>query len=117
MPQLSLREEVQPDPHTRVLCAAGDLDLASGGQVVRWVTAAVAEGAKRLVIDLSAAGYLDSRALAALIAARKHAAMNRCELAVVSPADSRLRVIFELTHLERYLQLADSRDEALARLS
>ena len=113
--RLSFSDEAGPDDETRVLAVRGDLDLAAAGHLRRWVASTLGSGRRRLVIDLSAAGYLDTRALDALISAEREAAASGASLCVVTPADSRLRTIFELTHLDRYLSLADSRSEAFAR--
>ena len=112
--RLSFSEEAGPDALTRVLVARGDVDVVASGYLSRWVEAALREGCRHLVVDLTEAGYLDTRALDALISAERTAGANGATLTVVSPADSRLRVIFELTRLDRYLQLSDSRAEAFA---
>ena len=112
--RLGFREEAGPDARTRILVAQGDLDLAAGGHLSRWVDASLDAGCDRLVVDLSEAGYLDTRALDGLIRAERTAAGRGAALTVVSPADSRLRIIFELTRLDRYLKLANSRAEALS---
>lgn len=113
--RLSFSDEAGPDAGTRVLVVRGDLDLAASGHLQRWVANALGSGRRRLVIDLTEAGYLDTRALDALISTERQAAASGATLGVVSPSDSRLRTIFELTHLDRYLSLADSRSEAFAR--
>jgi len=110
----SFSEEAGPDAQSCVLVARGDIDAAACGHLRGWVTNALAGGRLRLVVDLSEAGYLDTRALDALVAAEREAAARGATLSVVSPLDSRLRIIFELTHLDRYLRLADSRAEAFA---
>jgi anti-anti-sigma factor len=116
-PPAFLQEE-GPDEHTSVLVASGDLEYEAGGYVNRWVAEQLRTGRRRLIIDLSKAGYLDSRALAALIAAGKQAAVREgCGVAVVTPSDTRLRIIFELTQVDRFLHLSETRADALAALA
>ena len=110
----TLRDEDGPDADTRVLVATGDFDFDTGGHLQRRVATALAGGVRRIVVDLTAAGYIDTRALAALIEADRDAKRHGAVLAVVSPADARLRVILELTRLDRYLQLAETRQDAVA---
>ena len=112
----SFKDETGPGD-SRVLVASGDLDFDAGGHMRRWVSRSLTHGLRRLVIDLSGAGYLDSRVLEALIAAEREAEMRGGRLAIVSPSDSRLRIIFELTRLDRYLRISDSRDAAFAEVA
>lgn len=67
---------------------------------------------RRLVVDLSRTTFLDSSALGVLIATLKRMGERGGRLAVVEPPPT-LRRIFEITALDRVLELHPSREAAL----
>jgi anti-sigma B factor antagonist len=69
-----------------------------------------------VVLDVSAATYIDSSMLAALVSASEQA-RRFGDLLVIVCANERLRRSLELKGLEAILTIADDRDHALALLA
>jgi anti-anti-sigma factor len=66
----------------------------------------------KIIVDLTPADFIDSTVIAAL--ARHSDRHDR--VVVVVPPDSFARRLFDLVHLEDQLELAESVDDALARI-
>ena len=71
----------------------------------------VAEGNKRLVIDLSETAFMDSSGLGALIAGLKRARQMGGDLRIAAPNDQ-VRTVLKLTNLDRILKPYDDVDAA-----
>jgi anti-sigma B factor antagonist len=105
------REEI--DTRTRSIAVSGELVGSSGAQVVRAVTAALDEGAERLVIDLTEMTFMDSGGLAALVAAWSAASQRGCGFAIVLKPDSHAARSLELRGVSGVFSVSGSRDAAL----
>jgi anti-sigma B factor antagonist len=68
-----------------------------------------------VVLDLSSVAFLDSTALGTIVSLLRRVRESGGELRVVLP-DTSARRIFEVTSLERVLDVWPTRDEALAGL-
>ncbi len=75
---------------------AGELDLASVGQVDEQLAAAEARGPQRIVVDLSDLVFIDSTGLRSLIQANARA-QDRDYQFVLWPGDESIQRVFELT--------------------
>jgi anti-sigma B factor antagonist len=91
---------------------AGEVDLHGAPALEAAFDEVVAAGAVRVLLDLTAVPFLDSLALGVLMKAHK-----RLELLVLAIGDVRVLRVFEITGLDRALNMERSRTEALARLS
>jgi anti-sigma B factor antagonist len=99
-----------------VLTVSGELDIATVPQLRVRLGAALDRGARRLVIDLRPLFFLDSIAVAALLhAARQVGADGR--LAVVVAPDSYIRMVFEIAGLPQCLDVVETLEEAVVRVS
>jgi anti-sigma B factor antagonist len=99
-----------------VLTVSGELDVATVPQLRERLGAALDRGVKRLVIDLRPLFFLDSFAVVALL----HAAQQLGEsgrLAVVVAPDSYIRMVFEIAGLPQCLDVVETLDEAVVRVS
>ena len=96
-----------------VVRLAGRLDLASAAEVKQRLTRAIAEGHRRLVVDLGDVTFIDSSGLGALIGGLKAARLQRGDLRIARPAEQ-ARLVLELTTLDRVLQPYPTVEEALA---
>lgn len=96
-----------------VLTALGDLDLAGAPQLRSVVVNAVAEGHRRVVLDLSPVDYLDSSGLGAVVAALKRVRSNDGELEVVCD-EPRVRRVFEMCGLDRAFPIHRTVEAAVA---
>jgi anti-sigma B factor antagonist len=104
------------DPAGVVICVSGELDIATVPKLRRRLAAALDRGVRRIVIDLRPLDFLDSVAVAALLhAARQLGDDGR--LAVVVAPESYIRMVFEIAGLPQCLDVVETREEAVARIS
>lgn len=87
-----------------VMKLSGELDAGAGKAARKALTAAYADGAAELTVDLSGLQYLDSQGLGALITALRVVRERGGDIRVVG-ARSRVRQIFEVTGLARVFGL------------
>jgi anti-sigma B factor antagonist len=103
-----------PDAATRVLIPCVDLDRTTAADIRHRVASALADGKRRLVVDLSDVGYLDSSAIAALLEATSRAQHHGSRLTVVTPDRSRVAMILNMTGVDRLLDICETLAEAFA---
>jgi anti-sigma B factor antagonist len=96
-----------------VVRPSGRLDLLSAGEIKQRLSQAVAEGKRRLVIDLGEVSFIDSSGLGALISGLKSARAAGGYLRIAR-ASEQARLILELTTLHRVLPPYATVEEALA---
>jgi anti-sigma B factor antagonist len=96
----------------REISVTGELDLHDAPALERAFDEAQAAAARRLLLDLSSAPFVDSTILGLVVAASK-----RFETFVVAAGDVRVLRVLEITGLDRTLHVERSRPEALARLT
>jgi anti-sigma B factor antagonist len=85
----------------------GEIDIATIKQLEETRDAVLADGPATLVIDLSTVGFLDSSGLKFLLQTNEHAQDLGCELQIVRPAESVMKV-FTLTGADQRLPLVDA---------
>jgi anti-sigma B factor antagonist len=103
-----------PDRATRSLVPPGDLDAAAAAEVRRRIEEALNAGKRRVIVDLSAVSYMETAALAVLLDGNARLKRFGASLSVVIPADSRVRIVFGITRLDKVLRVTETRAEALA---
>ena len=94
-------------PPWTVLSVGGDLDVVGAPELRQAVVAAVAEGSRLLLLDLSELDFVDSFGIGAVVGALKRLRQRGGDLALVCPS-SRIRRVFEICDLDRILVLHDS---------
>jgi anti-sigma B factor antagonist len=103
-----------PAPGIRVVVPFGEIDAHTAPSLrAAIVTQLDLPETEQLVVDLSRASFLDSSALGVLIGALKRVRERGGRFDVVLPA-SPVRRIFEITALDRVLDLHETREAALA---
>jgi anti-sigma B factor antagonist len=110
----AFRVHVDTQQHASVVTVFGDVDLYSAPLLRARLEALAERFVDRVVLDLSAATFLDSMALGVILMAQKHLAARggRLDLVVATPE---IRRIFEITMLDQILELHETRAEALGR--
>ena len=103
------------EPSGLLLIGSGELDIATVATLREPLDAAIDAGARRLVIDLSDVRFLDSVALAVIVNAKRRLA-GEGKLVVVVDRSSYVMLVFECSGLPGIIDVADTRDEALAQL-
>jgi anti-sigma B factor antagonist len=99
-----------------VLAVTGQADLHTAPELREAISAAIDDGQRRVAIDLTEATFVDSMTLGVLLGALRRLTAVDGRLAIICP-DPHLRRVFEITSLDRVLDLVDTRDEAFARLA
>lgn len=103
------------DEETTLVAVSGELDLATA-QRLKWpLVDALDSGTRRLVIDLSRVGFMDSTALGVLIGIRRGLKPDS-RMALVCTDPNVLR-IFEIAGLDVAFQIFATREEALSHMS
>jgi len=100
------------DEQTVVLIVRGELDLSSAPALEQSVRECTTDGHPRIVIDLTAASFVDSAGIGALVNGRRlvHRAGGRL---VVQSSNHQLNRVFELTGLMRRLMVTSDRAKAI----
>jgi anti-sigma B factor antagonist len=95
-----------------VLQLQGRFDSHTAPAVKNWLEKNVTSETPRAVIDLSAVTFVDSTALAALVYGMKRSRERKGDLYLCGLQQS-VRMIFELTRLDRAFEMFTSEDGAL----
>jgi anti-sigma B factor antagonist len=95
---------------------AGEVDLSTAPGLPVRVRDAIRHGARNVCVDLTGVSFIDSTGLAALLTCERAAARGNGHLTVVHNGGEVLR-LFELSRVDRALELHTSRNAALAALA
>ncbi|HTX70844.1 MAG TPA: STAS domain-containing protein [Thermoleophilia bacterium] len=95
---------------TVVIWVHGDLDAFSAPDLKQQLFAALDNGFRRVVLEMSACGFVDSTGLGVLVSGLKRAGGRDVVMAAPSPE---VRRVLEIVGLDRVLPLCTSRAEAL----
>lgn len=98
-----------------IIDITGDLDLATAPALRQLVVELLGAGHRRFVVDLSAAGFVDSIGLGVFVAVRKRARMHDGEVEIVCP-QARIARLFQMVDLDRVFRLHATLDAALGAL-
>ena len=100
-----------PSVNTLVLTLQGRVDASTIDQVKStWNTA---EQVQSIVIDLSQTTFIDSMGLAALVSGLKTARQRGGRFVIAAPSEP-VRVILELTAMDRAFEIAQTIEAALS---
>ena len=104
------------DAQTHVIELGGEIDLYTAPEFKERMVALIEDGKKRIVVDLSAATFIDSTTLGVLVGGVKRLRPAGGSLALVC-TDQNITKIFEITGLDRVFPIHASRDDALAAVA
>jgi anti-sigma B factor antagonist len=104
---------IEQDDSVLIVAAGSELDIATAPALRDELSAAVARGVTRLVIDLTDVTFIDSVALAVLVNTSRKLS-RRGRLAVVVQPGSYGMLIFEASGIDALLPIFDTRPEAVA---
>lgn len=96
-----------------MVTVAGELDVVGGPELREAVMAAVREGHRLLVLDLTAVDFVDSFGLGVVIGALKRTRLLDGDLRVVV-TEPRVRRIFEVCDLDRVFDFHSSVADAVS---
>jgi anti-anti-sigma regulatory factor len=101
------------DARTHLIEVAGEFDFGDGELLTQRIIDLMYDGRQCFVVDLSAVDELDVRAITPLLRAAKRLSYRNGRLALVTAITSRLAE----SDLDQVLELAATRDAALAKLA
>jgi anti-sigma B factor antagonist len=105
---------VRKDPRGVVVIGVdGQLIVGNRHDLKQKVMDAVEAGERKILIDFSSTGYIDSSGLGALVSLSKKLRDAGGELRLAGLNED-LRTLFELTKLDSLFTIADTTDQALA---
>jgi anti-anti-sigma factor len=109
-------ETRQADNGASVVAPTGRLDVAGAPALKDAIGQLVgSNGAPRVVIDMTGVSFVDSTGLGSVISALKQIRSSQGELRIASP-NQQVRVVLELTTLDRVFPYYATVEEALAGL-
>jgi anti-sigma B factor antagonist len=91
----------------------GQLIVGNRHQLKELIQTALDQGARRILVDFSETGYIDSSGLGALVSISKRVREVGGDLRLSGLNDD-LRSLFELTKLDTLFTIADTPQQALA---
>jgi anti-sigma B factor antagonist len=102
-----------------VTILTGELDLQASRALGRRLNEEVGAGvaAADVIVDLSAVSFIDSSALGVIVQADQRLGRQGRGLAVVAPKGTAAADLVEITRVDRSLRVAQTREEAQARLA
>ncbi len=98
------------NPKVKVIEPSGILNVVKGNELRREITNLISTGAEIILIDLRYVNFVDSSGLGALVAAMQAVKQYDGKLFICSLNDQ-VKTIFELTKMDRILQVFATREE------
>ena len=108
------RVEIDRSDTVVVVVGGGELDAYAAPDLSQAFTSVAGED--RIVVDFETVSFLDSTALGIVVKAIREVDERRGMSVIVLPTGPARR-IFEITTLDRVLEIAPTRDDALAALA
>jgi anti-sigma B factor antagonist len=100
----------------RVLQLAGRFDTYTATPVRQWLEGAITQETPNIVVNLAQVGFVDSTALATLVQGMKRCRQMKGDLRL-SNLQQPVRMIFELTRLDKAFELFATEESAIAAFS
>lgn len=97
-----------------VVAVVGQLVVGNRQEFKQTVLHEVEKGTRRILVDFTDTGYVDSSGLGALVSLNKRLREAGGELRLTALNED-MRTLFELTRLDTLFKLYGTRDEALAQ--
>ena len=104
---------LQAENGVTVISPTGRLDVAGAPALREALSEIAKEGPPRVVIDMEGVSFVDSTGLGSVIAALKQLRSTQGELRLAAP-NQQVRVVLELTTLDRVFPYYATVEEALA---
>ncbi|MFH1675783.1 MAG: STAS domain-containing protein [bacterium] len=100
-----------------LVCALeGDFDNMTAGRTKDDIKALIRAGNKDIIVDLAGVKYIDSAGMGTLISVLKATRESGGNMRVTSPS-TQVRMVLELTRLNKVFEIYDTVDDAVAMFS
>lgn len=109
---MNLNSRVSDDGQIAILELEGRFDAYEVATVKTWLEEAVNKTPAQIVVNLTKVNFIDSTGLATFVQGMKHCRNNDGDLVLYGLQQS-VRVIFELTRLDRAFEIFETEDKAL----
>jgi anti-sigma B factor antagonist len=106
-------ELMVPSERCAVVALEGELDIYTASQFKKILLRSIDDGAQRVIVDLSKVSFIDSSALGVMVGGAKRLRSANGSLDIVCRNEN-IRRIFEITGLERILNIYSTRQQALS---
>lgn len=93
-----------------VVTPEGDIDMSRSPEFRSALRTVNDRRPRRLVVNLSRVGYMDSSGLATLVECMRTAKMNRTEM-VLCGMNEKVRAIFDIARLDQFFNIVPSLDD------
>jgi anti-sigma B factor antagonist len=103
----------QADNGATIVAPTGRLDVAGAPTLKEAISEALKNGQPRVVLDMEGVSFVDSTGLGSVIAALKQIRSSQGDLRLAAP-NQQVRVVLELTTLDRVFPYFSTVEEALA---
>lgn len=110
--ELDIRQEQQ----VTVVSVEGEVDASNSTDLGDALDQLLADGRKKLAVDLENVNFIDSSGLGTLIRVYKHARADAGDVCLAS-LQPPVRRVFELTRLDRVFEIYPDLEGAIKRLS
>lgn len=110
-----MKIEIRRENDVCVLACSGTLVLGGGDGTLRSEFAArLEDGDRSFVFDLTRLDYMDSSGVGAMVACARRAEHSGGVIKIALPENSRVRRVFEVTHLDSAFEVFTTPAEAVA---
>jgi anti-sigma B factor antagonist len=100
-PGLRIKREEASSTHT--LRLSGELDLTSAGLLETSIAESCADGARKIVLDMSDLSFMDSTGLRSLLVSQEVCTVNDCSF-TISSLTAQVQRLLELSGMEKRLR-------------
>jgi anti-sigma B factor antagonist len=105
--------KIRREDHIQILAFSGSLDSSTVKEARPWLLKATGKRPARVVVDLRQLEFLDSTGLSVLVESKRRALENDGDLLLCGLRQP-VRIVFELTRLDRFFEIFRLEEEALA---
>jgi anti-sigma B factor antagonist len=105
--------KIHSQGHIQILEFTGSLDSSTVKEARPWLRNVTGRRPARVVVNLSQVEFLDSTGLSVLVESKRRALENDGDLLLFGLRQP-VRIVFELTRLDRFFEIFRLEEEALA---
>lgn len=97
----------------RILDLSGRFDISTADSVLKWMDKLTEEAPARVVVNMTKVSFVDSTGLSTLVQGTKQARTQNGDLFLCG-LQQPVRIIFELTRLDKFFEIFSAEEEAVA---